>query len=298
MTGVVLIILLSPLYVGIAQTVKARMQGRRGPSIFQGYFVLRKTWAKETTVPEYSSWIFRLAPAVSLGTLITIAAFIPWGQTVPEGWPHNLLAVFFLLALERFWVGLAGLDSAGTFGGLGASRVTTLGSGIEPAMLAVFGLLWFFSGGTDIVPIGPKLLSHPFGALPFVLVVVGYAFVLMAELGRLPADNPDTHLELTMMHEATILEYNGRFLAESYLASAIKFTTMIGLGFVWLGPSLSSPWINLGLLLVEVALCSIVLGWTESRFVKLRYFRLPRYLSTAIGAGILAVYFAAGRGWF
>lgn len=295
--GVVFALALAPLYVGIAQTVKARLQGRRGPSIWQGYTVLYKTWYKQTTVPEYSSVIFRIAPSVSLSALIVIAVVIPWGGQVPGGWPHDLVTVFFLLALERFWVGLAGLDSAGTFGGLGASRISTLGSGIEPALFAVFGILWLLTGGTSIQPIAPQLLQHPLSALPWLLAALGYALVLLAELGRLPVDNPDTHLELTMMHEATLLEYNGRLLAQSQLAIAVKFTAVIALGWVWLGPVLSSPWANLVLHLIEVAVTSALLGWAESHLVKLRYFRLPAYLGLAMGTGMLAVYVAVAGGW-
>ena len=294
--GIFLAVVLAPLYAGIAQTVKARLQGRRGPSPWQGYRVLAKTWHKETTVPEFSSWIFRLAPAVSLTAVLAVAMLIPWSGRVPDGWPHDLLAVFFLLALERFWAGLAGLDSAGTFGGLGASRIATLGSGIEPAMLAVFGILWFLSGQTGIQPLAPALLRQPLSALPWGLAALGYALVVLAEAGRLPVDNPDTHLELTMMHEAAVLEYNGRFLAQSQAAAAIKFTAVTALGWVWLGPQLPSPWAELGLRPAELALSSAALGWVESRFAKLRYFQLPAYLGMAIGAGMLALYLAASGG--
>lgn len=294
--GTVLAVGLAPLFVGVAQTVKARLQGRRGPSVLQGYWVLAKTWHKETTVPQYSSWVFRLAPSISLAALLVIAAMIPWGGTVPQAWPHNLLAVFFLLALERFWVGLAGMDSAGTFGGLGASRVTTLGTGIEPALLASFGILWVLSGHTSIQPIAPELERMTLGVLPWGLAALSYALVVLAEAGRLPVDNPDTHLELTMMHEATILEYNGRFLAESQLGIAIKLTAIIGLGWVWLGPQLGSPWANFGLRLVEVLLSSAGLGWVESRFAKLRYFQVPTYLAMAAGIGMLAFYLVVSGG--
>ncbi len=296
--GMALAVLLAPLYVGIAQTVKARMQGRQGPSIWQGYWTLSKLWRKETLVPEFSSWVMQMAPAVTFGAMAVVVVYIPWGGSVPFNWPHDVLTVFFLLALERFWVGLAGLDSAGTFGGLGASRILTLGSGIEPALFAVFGLLWYLTGRTEIVPIAPGWWRHSLNILPWGLAVVGYVFVAMAELGRLPVDNPDTHLELTMMHEATVLEYSGRFLAQSQAAVALKFTAVIALGWVWLGPTLASPWWNLLLRIGELAVTSALLGWFESRTVKLRYLRLPAYLSIAIGMGMLAVYLVASRGGY
>ena len=294
--GIILFLTLAPLFVGITQAVKARLQGRKGPPIWLGYRVLRKTWGKETTVPEFSSLIFQLAPTVSLSALIIIVFFIPWGGYVPPSWPHDLLTVFFLFAFERFWVGLAGIDSAGTFGGLGASRVVTLGSGIEPAMFAVFGILWYVTKQTAIVPIAPELARHSLSALPWGLAALGYAFVLIAETGRLPVDNPDTHLELTMMHEATVLEYNGRLLAQTQAAIAVKYTALIGLGWVWLGPSLASPWSNLALRLAELVVSSVMLGWIESVSVKLRYLRLPAYMGVAIGMGLLAIYLVTTGG--
>lgn len=294
--GVVFAVGLAPLFVGIAQTVKARVQGRRGPSVLQGYWVLAKTWHKETTVPQYSSWVFRLAPSISLAALLVIVASIPWAGTVPVSWPHNLLALFFLLALERFWVGLAGMDSAGTFGGLGASRITALGNGIEPAMLAAFGILWVLSGNTEIQPMATQLSHLSLGVLPWGLAALSYALVVLAEAGRLPVDNSDTHLELTMMHEATILEYNGRFLAESQMAMAIKLTAIIGLGWVWLGPQFHSLWANLALRLLELLVSSAGLGWVESRFAKLRYFQIPTYLAMAAGIGMLAFYLVVSGG--
>jgi len=292
--GIFLMLTLSPLMWGISQTVKARMQGRHGPSIVQMYWVIAKNWKKETTVPEFSSFVFRLAPSISLAALMVVLITVPVAGRVPNPWPHNLLTLFFLLALERFWTGLAGLDSAGTFGGLGASRVTTLGTGIEPALLAAVAVLWRISGHTAIVPLATVLHHNPSNLLPWLLASASLAVVLLAELGRLPVDNPDTHLELTMIHEATLLEYNGRFLAISQFAMTLKLTAMITLGWVIFGPDLPSLWANLAVRVLEVGVSAIGLGWIESRFTKLRYFQLPAYLAAAAGVGVLAFYLLAG----
>lgn len=292
--AVLMVVAVSPLLWGITQTVKARLQGRHGPRLGQMYWVIAKTWTKETTVPEYSSWIFRLAPSIGLAAILLAALTIPVGGRVPAGWPHNLLTLFFLLALERFWVGLAGLDSAGTFGGLGASRVSTLGTGVEPALLAACGILWQVSGHTEIAPVASWFATRPLGALPWTLAAVSMGFVLLAEMGRVPVDNPDTHLELTMMHEATVLEYDGRLLALSQVAMTLKFSVVIVLGWVLLGPNLPSIWANLAIRAVEVVLTSVALGWIESRFSKIRYFQIPAYLSLAAGLGVLAFYLIAG----
>lgn len=286
--------LAAPLFWELTQASKARMQGRRGPSVWQMYWVIRKNWRKETTRPDYSSWVFLLAPSVVMAALVTVLIMIPWSGRVPARWPHDLLVIFFLLALERFWVGLAGMDTAGTFGGLGASRVTTLGAGIEPALLLTFGVLWQMSGHTAVTPIASTLGHHPYGALAWTLAAVSFSFVLLAELGRLPVDNPDTHLELTMIHEATILEQNGRLLALSQWGMALKLTVVVGLGWVVFGPQWANVWVTAMLRLIEVGATSIVLGVVESRFAKLRYFQLPGYLAAAAGIGLLAFYLTAG----
>lgn len=292
--GILILFVSSPLLWGITQTVKARIQGRHGPPVWQMYWVIAKNWRKETTAPEFSSWIFRIAPSVSMAALLAVLIMIPSSGQVPIGWPHDLLTVFFLLALERFWIGLGGLDSAGTFGGLGSSRTSTIGTGIEPALLAAFGVLWRVGGGSAIEPITPLLKASPGGTIAWSLAAVSFALLLLAELGRMPVDNPDTHLELTMIHEATILESNGRLLALSQLAMTLKLTVVMALGWVIMGPHFGSSWPNLTLLLIELAFTSVALGWIESRLTKLRYFQLPAYLSIAAGIGLLGFLLASG----
>lgn len=292
--GIVALFLGAPFLWGVTQTTKARLQARPGPSVWQWYWVIAKHWRKETTAPEFSSWVFRLAPSVGLAALLAVLISIPLGALVPPGWPHDLLVVFFLLALERFWAGFAGLDTAGTFGGLGASRITTLGAGIEPALLAAFGMLWQVSGGTAIQPMAQWMPVTPGDAFPWIVAAISYACIVLAELGRLPVDNPDTHLELTMIHEATMLESSGRLLAMSQWAMALKLTVLITLGWVIFGPQLPSAWANLGLRFPELLATAVALGWIESRFTKLRYFQLPAYLSAAAGMGLVAFYVVAG----
>lgn len=293
-SGVLLLVVLAPLLGGITQTIKARLQGRHGPAIWQMYWIIAKNWRKETTVPQWSSMIFRLTPSITMAALVVTVICIPIAGRVPLGWPHNMLTIFFLLALERFWTGLSGLDTAGTFGGLGASRVTTLGTGIEPALLAALGIVWEVSRNAAIRPLAPSLHANPASLLPWVLASVSFALVLLAEWGRLPVDNPDTHLELTMIHEATLLEYDGRFLAVSQWAMTLKVTALAALGWVILGPNFPSLWINLAMRLVEVTVTAIALGFVESRFTKLRFFQIPAYLAAAAGIGVLAFYLLAG----
>jgi formate hydrogenlyase subunit 4 len=287
-----MVIGLSPLFYGAAQITKARCQGRRGPSVWWGYWLLLKNWHKETTVPEYSSPIFRLAPSVSVAAVLVVVGLIPWGGRLPAGWPHDLLAFFFLLALERFWVALAGLDTAGTFGGLGASRIATLGTGIEPALISAFAILWATTHGTAIVSLASRTAW-----LPWTLALASYALVMLAELGRLPVDNVDTHLELTMMHEATLLEYNGRLLAQSQAAMMLKYTAMIGLGWAWLSPAWPSLWLTALTRLAGLLATSVAIGWAESRVTKLRFFQLPAYLALASGLGLLAFYLVTTGGF-
>ncbi len=292
--GILAVLITSPLIWGLTQTVKARLQGRHGPSVWQMYRVIAKNWRKDTTAPEFSSWIFRLAPSVSLAALLAVLTSIPLSGKSPAGWPHDILTVFFLLALERFWMSLAGLDSSGTFGGLGASRTSTIGTGIEPAMLAAFGVMWRLHGNSSIIPLAPILIRAPNGAVAWGFAACSFVMIMLAELGRLPVDNPDTHLELTMVHEATILEANGRLLALSQAAMTLKFSIIMALGWTILGPHTASPWLNLAFLVVELPATSVILGWIESRFTKLRYFQLPTYLSIAAGVGMLGFIFLGG----
>jgi formate hydrogenlyase subunit 4 len=260
------------------------------------YWVIRKNWRKVPSRPEYSSWVFLLAPSMAAAALTTILIMIPWEGRLPASWPHDLLVIFFLFAFERFWTGLGGMDSAGTFGGLGASRVTTLGAGLEPALLVAFGVLWQLSGHTELSPLAATLaLGHrSLSELAWILSAMSYAFILLAEAGRLPVDNPDTHLELTMMHEATILEQSGRLLALSQWAMTLRLTVVLGLGWIVFGPVFSHPWLDAATAVPSIAAASILFGLVESRFAKLRYFQLPAYLAAAAGIGFIAFYLTSG----
>ena len=284
---------LSPFFVGLIQMTKARIQGRHGPSVWQGYYVLLKYWKKETTLPENSSLIFVIAPIVSISVMLLIMLFIPWGKPLPGVLAGDFIMVFFLLALERFWTALAGLDTSGTFGGLGASRILTIGVGLEPMLFAVFGLCFFLTGNTHFAQISPLWLRQAPHLLAWFLAAGGFALTILLEIGRLPIDNPDTHLELTMMHEATQLEYNGRLFAFSHFASMCKVTAMLAIGWVWFGPTLSSQWWTLLLHLFELGVSSILVGVVESFTIKMRFFRIPYYVSAVIGMGLLAVVITA-----
>lgn len=292
----VLVIVLAggPFLWGLAQVQKAHRQGRHGPSVWQMYWVIAKNWRKETVRPEYSSWVILLTPSVSAGVMVTVLIMIPWVGQLPRAWPNNLLVIFFLLALERFWTSLAGIDSAGSFGGLGASRVAILGTGIEPVLLATFGMVWPLTGHTAIQPISHLLGPQPYGPLAWMAAVLSFTLLALAELGRLPIDNPDTHLELTMIHEATVLELNGRLLALTQWAMTLKMTVIVALGWVIFGPEATRMWINGALRIGELAGTAALLGILESRLVKLRYFTLPTYWVIAAGIGFLAFYLEIG----
>jgi formate hydrogenlyase subunit 4 len=284
---------LSPFFVGLIQTTKARIQGRHGPSVWQGYYVLFKYWKKETTVPANSSLVFVIAHIVSISVIVVIMLVIPWGKQLPAVLSGDFIMVFFLLALERFWTALAGLDTSGTFGGFGASRILTIGIGLEPMLFAVFGLCFFLTGNSHFAQISPLWFRQAPHVLAWLLAAGGFVLTILLEIGRLPIDNPDTHLELTMMHEATQLEYNGRLFAFSQFSAMSKVTAMLGIGWVWFGPSLSSPWWTLLLHLCELGVSSILIGVVESFTIKMRFFRIPYYVSAVIGMGLLAVVITA-----
>ncbi|MCY0864752.1 MAG: NADH-quinone oxidoreductase subunit H, partial [Sulfobacillus sp.] len=184
-------ILSAPLWYGVSQMVKARMQGRRGPGPGFYYHVLANSWRQETLVPEPASFVFLWAPSVALAVSVLAMGLVPWaGEPLFGKDTDNLLLLGFLLALERFWTGLAGIDTAGSFGGLGASRILTVGSGIEPAWLAVVAFVASVSHRTSIDRLMPHLQALPLGWIMGAFSLAGYGLVLLAEAGRLPVDNP------------------------------------------------------------------------------------------------------------
>ena len=280
---VLALILLAPLAQGLIQRVKAGLQGRHGPGPLQPYFTLAKLWRRQDLRPEGASGLFAAAPALALGCVLASALSVPllWlgvGLAFAGGF---VLTVGFL-ALERFVLSLAALDTATPFGGLGSSREMTVGALVEPALFAL-AMPWMAAAGSTAWPalVAASASAAPTGVVRF-LGLAAALIVALAESGRLPVDNPDTHLELTMIHEALLLEYSGPKLALVSLAQMIKQLLILAVV-----ADLLLPWgiagASAGPLVVLGLWCVLALGLAcaESLSAKLRFFRLPSYLGTA-----------------
>ncbi|HET7342968.1 MAG TPA: NADH-quinone oxidoreductase subunit H [Methylomirabilota bacterium] len=290
---------LAPGLVGTLRWLKARLQNRRGAPAWQPYFELRKLFGKEVVVSENASWIFRAAPFVVFAAAVAVAALLPWlAVPTPLDAVGDLLVVVYLLLLGTFFLALAGLDPGSAFGGMGSSREMTISALAEPTVaLAIFALA-LGAGSTNLGQIVARTMTNPGAALsPGHLLAFAALFVVMlAETGRLPIDNPATHLELTMIHEAMVLEYSGRYLALIEWASALKllvFFALLGNLFVPWGVAVALTPGALALavasLLVKLAVLAVAVAVLETRVAKLRLFRVPELLSASFVLALLAV---------
>ena len=294
-----LVLALAPGLVGLVRWLKARLQSRRGAPPWQPYYELRKLFGKEVVVSRNASWLFRAAPYVVFASTAVAACLVPsLTATRPVDAVGDLLALVYLLLLGTVALALAGLDPGSAFGGMGSSREMTVAALAEPTVaLAIFALA-LRAGSTNLGQIVGRTLLDPAAALsPGHLFAFAALFIVMvAETGRLPVDNPATHLELTMIHEAMILEYSGRYLALIEWAAALKlliFCTLLGNLFVPWGVAVAvTPGglaLGLGTLLAKLAAIAVLLAVFETRMAKLRLFRVPELLSVSFVLALLAV---------
>jgi len=210
-----LLLLLAPLAVTLLKKFKARLQNRRGPGLLQGYRDLLKLIDKQVVLAEHSSWLFRFAPYIIFASTVLAAAIIPVTLvSAPFSLTADVIALVALLAVGRFFTALAGMDSGTAFGGMGASREMTISALAEPAMLMSIFVLSMAAHSTNMTTMITMVMNSGLELRPsLAFALAAMLMVAVAETGRIPVDNPDTHLELTMIHEAMILEYTGRHLA-------------------------------------------------------------------------------------
>src|SRR5438270_5462436 len=294
-----LVLALAPGVVGLVRWLKARLQNRRGAPAWQPYFELRKLFGKEVVVSENASWLFRAAPYVVFVSTAAAALLVPV-RAVP--WPidavGDLLVRVYLRLLGTVFLALAGLDPGSAFGGMGSSREMTVAALAEPTVaLAIFALA-LSAGSTNLGQIVARTMSDPAAALsPGPLLAFAARFVvLIAETGRLAVDNPATHLELTMIHEAMVLEYSGRYLALIEWAAALKllvFFALLGNLFVPWGVAVvltpAALALALASLVGKLAVLAVAVALLETRVAKLRLFRVPELLSASFVLALLAV---------
>lgn len=290
----------APLVVGVMRQTRARLEGRKGGGIWQPWRDLRKQFRKQQITPVGTTVIFRAAPLVLAGTTVVIAAIIP---VVSVGSPLDTAADFFvvvgLLFLGTAALALAALDTGTAFGGMGASRQMTVVALVEPTILLILFTLSLQGQSANLADITAGTLSAPAQAFSLgrVFAFASLVIVIIAETGRLPVDNPATHLELTMIHEAMTLEYAGPRLGIVEWASGMRLTVLLvllaNLFFPWGlatgAPSLIDVVIALGAVMAKVGILAIALAAGETFLAKLRLFRVPELLAGSFLLGILAL---------
>jgi formate hydrogenlyase subunit 4 len=295
----VLVMALAPLLTGIVRKTKAGLQRRRGASIFQPYRDIARLMRKETIISHDASWIFTAAPTFILAATWVAATLVPTFAQTPGLAPiADLIVIVGLLAAARFALALAGLDIGTAFGGLGASREMLFATVAEPAMLMIIFGLSLIAGTTRLAEIAATVQATVPGLhISLMLAFVGLAMLAVVENGRIPVDNPATHLELTMVHEAMILEYSGRHLGLIELAQALKlllYVSLIAVVFIpWglapAGSTLLAYGLGFGVYLIKLVVAAKLLAFFEIAGAKMRVFRVPQFAGVALMLALLAV---------
>ncbi|KJE76098.1 respiratory chain complex I subunit 1 family protein [Ferrimicrobium acidiphilum] len=293
-------LLIGPVSIGLIRKVHARLEGRSGAPVIQPFRRFGQLWKKETIEPTGASAIFRFAPYVLLGTSLTIAAVGPFIATSDGlGSSSDLFVVVGLLFLGNITMALAGLDLGTSFGGMGASRELTVSSLVEPTLLIAIFALSIPAGTSSLDAICRTALSDPGRLLtPADLLALGaFVVVVIAEAKRLPIDNPTTHLELTMIHEAMLLEYSGPRLAVIEWASDIRLALLLGLianlffplGIANHQANVAMFVISITVLVVKVLLLATLIALAETAITKIRLTRVPELLSGSFIFAFLSI---------
>jgi formate hydrogenlyase subunit 4 len=297
-----ILLAVSPFIVGLIRKVKARLQIRRGASVFQPYADLAKLFRKQPVVSTTTSWIFTATPYIVFASTLAAGLLVPiFVSSTPLNFAGNIIALVYLLALGTFFLMLAGLDAGSAFGGMGSSREAIVASLTEPAMILSIFAIALTKGSTNLSTIVHKtallegIVTDP---SPYLMALAALFIVAIAETGRVPVDNPATHLELTMIHEAMILEYSGRYLALIEWAAGLKllvFLTLIANVFApWgIATSMEPAALSIGLTiyLVKISGLAVLIGVIESMFAKLRLFRVTDLLGVAFILALLGLVF-------
>ncbi|MCG3200678.1 MAG: Formate hydrogenlyase subunit 4 [Gammaproteobacteria bacterium] len=294
----VLVVLLAPLFAGWVNQCRAWLQNRRGPGMLQPYRVLRKLFHKDAVLAHRASFLFRATPYIRFGCMVLAAYIIP---TLASGLPispaADVIALVGIFALGRVFMALAAMDIGTAFGTMGARREMLVAFLAEPALLMVFFTPALISQSTSLSTIVHTLAYQPFVIHPgLAFAAIAFLMVLLAENARLPIDNPATHLELTMIHEALVLEYSARHLALMDWASNLKLLAYATMGLALFAPwgiarTIDGPslWLALACLPVKLAVAGAALALLETLSAKLRIFRAPEFLAMAFLLAVLGL---------
>jgi formate hydrogenlyase subunit 4 len=293
-----LVLLIAPLLTGFVRKLKARLLRRRGASVLQPYRDLLRLLRKEVVLADNASWLFRAAPYLIFAATWVAAALVPTFATgLLFSWSADLIVIIALLGSARFLLALAGLDIGTSFGGIGSSREVMIASLAEPAMLLIAFTVALVAGSTQLSTVADFMNSPEVGLrVSLGMALIALVMVAIAENARIPVDNPATHLELTMVHEAMVLEYSGRHLAMIEFASFLKlllYVSLIACLFApWgLAPSGANPAaFSIGAVawLGKLAVAAALLALFETAIAKMRVFRVPEFLGAALMLGLLA----------
>jgi formate hydrogenlyase subunit 4 len=293
-----LVLALAPLLVGFVRKVKARLLLRQGPPLLQPYRDLLRLLRKEVVLAENASWLFRAIPYLIFAATWVAASLVPtFASGLIFSWTADLIAIIALLGLARFLLALAGLDIGTSFGGIGSSREVMIASLAEPAMLMIVFTLALVAGSTQLSTMAEFLSSGEAGVrVSLGMAMIALIMVAIAENARIPVDNPATHLELTMVHEAMVLEYSGRHLALIDLSAELKlllYVSLIACLFVPWGiaaPDDGAKALLVGVLayVAKLAAGGFLLALFETSIAKMRVFRVPDFLGVALMLGLLA----------
>jgi formate hydrogenlyase subunit 4 len=293
-----LVLLAAPLLTGFVRIVKARLLRRQGPPLLQPYLDLARLMRKEAVLADSASWLFRVAPYLIFAATWVAASLVPTFRTgLLFSWSADLIAITALIGSGRFFLTLAGMDVGTSFGGIGSSREVMIASLAEPAMIMIVFTLALIAGSTQLSTMAAFMASPAVGLrVSLGLGLIALVMVAIAENGRIPIDNPATHLELTMVHEAMVLEYSGRHLALIELSSSLKLVL-----YVSLIACLFAPWgiesaaaavptlaIGIAAYIGKLGIGGFLLAVFETSIAKMRVFRVAEFLGAALMLGLLA----------
>jgi formate hydrogenlyase subunit 4 len=292
-----LVLAAAPLLTGYVRKLKARMQRRRGPPLLQPYRDLWRLAQKEAIVADSASWLFRVSPYMIFALTWVAAALVPCFATgLMFNWTGDLIAIIAMLGSARFLLALVALDVGTSFGGIGSSREMMFASLAEPAMIMIIFTIALVAGSTQLSYVADTMLTAAVGLrVSLALALIALVIVAIAENGRIPVDNPATHLELTMVHEAMVLEYSGRHLAMIEIAASLKllmFASLIACIFVPFGMAhgaMTPATLGLGIVTwgAKLAVAGTALAVFETVIAKMRVFRVTNFLGIALMLSLL-----------
>jgi formate hydrogenlyase subunit 4 len=295
-----LVIAVAPLVLGVTRKVKARLLRRKGPPLLQPYSDIWKLLHKEAVLAVNASWLYRTAPYVIFAATWVAAALVPTYATgLLFSWSADLIAIVALTGTGRFALALAGMDVGTSFGGIGSSREMLIASLAEPVMLLVVFTVALLAGTTELSSIAAQMIDTPIGLrVSLALALFAFVFVAIAENGRIPVDNPATHLELTMVDEAMVLEYSGRHLAMIEAAAAVRLVLYFSLlaclffpfGMATADKGLVALSLGFASYFAKLLAFAVLLPIGETLVAKMRVFRYPVFLGGAFAAAALAVF--------